>query len=253
MEEEQEGINLGEVNLEEEGMELPGTEEENNTEQGTSEQDEQKEAFKRDINKERTRRKEAERKNKELEARILALEEKKANTKTTVEKLVESGVDESIAKSIAGAIDEKETNSKKVEQDLANMKFKLELSEKSKDSNFSDIMDYEDDIKELVDKGLNIEQAYYALNYDKAKTNNTKSEIERKVEAKMQNNQARKEIIGNIVSNTGVVPNSTSKPKATAVEIAAAKMAGMDINDYLAAKNADSIKQYNDYNKKKAK
>lgn len=254
MEEEQEGINLGEVNLEEEGIELPGTEEENNAEQNTSEQDEQKEAFKRDINKERTRRKEAERKNKELEARILALEEKaKANTKTTVEKLVESGVDESIAKSIAGAIDEKETNSKKVEQDLAAMRFKLELSEKSKDSNFSDIMDYEDDIKELVDKGLNIEQAYYALNYDKAKTNNTKSEIERKVEAKMQNNQARKEIIGNIVSNTGVVPNSNAKPKATAVEIAAAKMAGMDINDYLAAKNADSIKQYNDYNKKKAK
>ena len=114
-------------------------------------------------------------------------------------------------------------------------------------------MDYEDEVKDLVDKGLTIEQAYYALNYNKNQTINTKSEIERKVEAKMQNNQARKEIIGNLVSNTGVVPNFNAKPKATATEIAAAKMAGIDINDYLAAKNADSIKQYNDYNKRKTR
>ena len=254
MEEEQEGINLGEVNLEEEGMELPGTEEENNAEQNTSEQDEQKEAFKRDINKERTRRKEAERKNKELEARILALEEKsKANEKTTLQELVDSGVDESIAKSIATAIDKKQSNSKNVEKELAEMRFRLELTEKSKENEFNDILDYEDEVKDLVDKGLTIEQAYYALNYNKKKTINTKSEIERKVEAKMQNNQARKEILGNINSNAGATASTSNKPKATAVEIAAAKMAGMDINDYLAAKNADSIRQYNDYNKRKAK
>ena len=262
MENEQEGINLEAVNLEnEEGIVLPGTEEETSNEEIIEETntettvDEEKEALKRDINKERKARKDAVKKNKELEARIAVLEEAtKANKKTTLEKLVENGVDESIAKSIATAIDEKQSDSNKVEQELATMRFKLELSEKSKESNFSDIMDYEDDIKDLVDKGLSVEQAYYALNYDKKKNVNTKSEIERKVEAKMQNNQARKEILGNINSNAGgAVSNSENAPKATATEIAAARMAGIDINDYLAAKNADSIKQYNDYNKRKTK
>lgn len=265
MDEKLEGINLEAVSLEnEEGTILPGTEEEtsneevveqSNTKTVVDEQNEQKEAFKRDINKERARRKEAERKNKELEARIAALEEKtKTPTKSTLDELVESGVDASIAKSIASAIDKKQSNSNRVEQELASMRFKLELSEKSKDSNFSDIMDYEDDIKDLVDKGLNIEQAYYALNYDKTKSINTKSEIERKVEAKMQNNQVRKEILGNVNSNAGgAVAGGAEKPKASSAEIAAARLAGMDINDYLAAKNADSIKQYNDYVKRKVK
>ena len=262
MENEQEGINLEAVNLEnDEGIVLPNTEEEtvenkevvekNNSEAAV---DEEKEALKRDINKERKARKDAVKKNKELEARIAALEEaNKTNKKTTLDELVENGVDASIAKSIAEAIDKKQSDSNKVEKELAAMRFKLELSEKSKDSNFSDIMDYEDEVKELVDKGLTIEKAYYALNYDKKQTVNTRSEIERKVEAKMQNNQARKEILGNINSNSGTVSNLESKPKATATEIAAARMAGISINDYLAAKNADSIKQYNDYNKRKTK
>lgn len=265
MENEQEGINLEAVNLSnEDGIILPGATEEEveettvQTEQietnTDSDVDEEKESLKRGLNRERKARKEAEKKNKEFEARIAALEEAtKANKKTTLEELVENGVDESIAKSIATAIDKKQSNSNKVEQELAAMKFKLELSEKSKDSNFSDIIDYEDDIKDLVDKGLNIEQAYYAINYEKKKTNNTKSEIERKIEAKMQNNQARKEILGNINSNSGGVSISENKPKASAIEIAAARAAGIDINDYLAAKNADSIKQYNDYKNRKTK
>ena len=265
MDEELEGINLEAVNLEnEEAIVLPNsTEEAEETteikevveENNVSVVDEEKEALKRDINKERKARKDAIKRNKELEARIAALEEAtKVNKKTTLEELVENGVDESIAKSIAAAIDKKQSNSNKIEQELADMKFKLELSEKSKESNFSDIMDYEDEVKDLVDKGLTIEQAYYALNYDKNKIVNTKSEIERKVEAKIQNNQARKEILGNINSNAGgVVSNNDSKPKASVAEIAAARMAGIDINDYLAAKNANSIKQYDDYNKRKTK
>lgn len=262
MDEELEGINLEAVNLEnEEGIVLPGTTEEveevteNNNDSTDEVVDEEKEALKRGVNKERKARKEAEKKNKELEARIAALEEAtKTPTKSTLEELVENGVDESIAKSIAEAIDKKQSGSKKMEQELSNMKFKLELSEKSKESNFSDIMDYEDEVKDLVDKGLTIEQAYYALNYDKNKNINTKSEIERKVEAKMQNNQARKEILGNINSAAGGASNNTdNKPKASAAEIAAARMAGMDINDYLAAKNATSIKQYNSYLNKKIK
>lgn len=271
MEEEQEGIDLEAVDLgNDEGITLPATEEVeedvekpvdertpqgNNTENNTdSDIDEEKEALKRGVNKERKARKEAEKKNKELEARIAALEQKtQTPVKSTLDELIENGVDESIAKSIASAIDKKQSNSSKVEQELADMKFKLELTEKSKDSNFSDIMEYEDEVKELVGKGLTIEQAYHALSYDKEKTINTKSEIERKVEAKLQNNQARKEILGNINSNSGNAIHNEDKPKATSAEIAAARMAGMDINDYLAAKNADSIKQYEEYKNKKVK
>lgn len=265
MEEEQEGINLEAVNLlgdEDQNLsditetvEEPVIENNDNNDETIEEVDEEKESLKRGVNKERKARKEAEKKNKELEARIAALEEAaKTQTKTTEEQLIESGVDENIAKSIASAIDKKQTSSGKLEKELSDMKFKLELSEKSKEEEFSDIMDYEDDIKELVDKGLNVEQAYYALNYNKEKNNNTKTEIERKVEAKMQNNQARKNILGNINSGAGsAVNNSSAKPKATAAEIAAARMAGISINDYLAAKNANSIKQYNDYNNKKTK
>lgn len=265
MEQELEGINLEAVNLENDsGIDIPdevNTEdkvtEEETKEEGIKENtlDEEKESLKRGVNRERKARKEAERKNKELEARIAALEEKASTpAKSTLDELLESGVDEGIAKSIAAAIDKKQSNSKKVEKELADMKFKLELTAKSKEEEFNDILDYEDDIKDLVDKGLNIEQAYYALNYENKKTNNTKSEIERKVEAKIQNNQARKEILGNINSNAGRVSNSgNNSPKASSAEIAAARLAGIDINDYLAAKNADSIKQYNDYNKRKTK
>ena len=262
--EEQEGINLETVNLGTgDSINLP-IEEEQTTETVANDEvvenlntevDEEKESLKKGINAERKARKEAEKKAKELEARILALENaSKTPEKSTLEKLMESGVDESIAKSIVSAIDEKQIGSKKVEQELANMKFRNELLEKSKESNFSDIVDYEDEIKNLVDKGLTIEQSYYAINYEKSKNLNTNSEITRKVEAKLQNNQARKQILGNINSNAGVATNTDSNVvKATATEIAMAKMAGIDINDYLAAKNADSIKQYDNYINKKKK
>ena len=266
MENEHEGINLETVNSEEDSITLPGVQEEvvdveDNTNTETKNNletipvDEEKENLKKGVNYERKLRKEAEKKVKELESRLTALEEaNKKPEKTTLDELVESGVDADIAKSIASAIDKKQSSSTKVEKELADMKFKYELSEKSKDSNFSDILDYEDEIKDLVDKGLSIEQSYYAINYNKSKTSNTKSEIERKVEAKMQNNQARKEILGNINSNAGgAVDDTKGQPKATATEIAMARLAGMDINDYLAAKNAESIKQYDSYLKKKAK
>lgn len=267
MEEEQEGINLEAVNLgTDDSIILPNVEEEqidddNNQSSNvepTTVIDEEKESLKKGINAERKARKEAEKKAKELEARITALENAGSKPeKSTYEELIENGIDESVARTIANTIDkrtQKSSSAENVEKELAAMKFRNELLEKSKDSNFSDILDYADEIKDLVDKGLSIEQAYYATNYENNKTLNTKSEIERKVEAKLQNNQTRKEILGNINSNAGgTVSGNTNKPKATATEIAIAKMAGIDIEDYLAAKNADSIKQYDSYSNKKKK
>ena len=262
----QEGIEIETLNPDNEGIILPEVEseeteiekviEETDTNVGDIENessvDTDKELLKKGVNAERKRRKEAEKKNKELEARIKALEEaNKTPTKTTVEELIENGVDESIAKTLAAAIDKKQEGSKKTEQELAELKFKYSISEVSKKDGFDDIEEYADEIKDLVDKGLTIEQSYYALTGGNTNTINTKSEIERKVEAKLENKQARKEILGNINSSIGTTNNSTNnqKVKASAEEIAIAKAAGMSIEDYLAIKGMDNVKEYEQYSK----
>lgn len=261
---EQEGIEIETLNPENDGIfisnddiEVPETEsEETEVEEVRTHEtdvDTDKELLKKGVNAERKRRKEAEKKNKELEARIKALEEaKQTPTKTTVEELIESGIDEDIAKTIAKAIDKKQENSKKTEKELAELKFKYSLSEVSKKNGFDDIEEYADEIKDLVDKGLTIEQSYYAITGGNLKSINTKSEIERKVEAKLENKQARKEILGNINNSVGTTNNVNSqKVKATAEEVAIAKVAGMSIEEYLAIKGMDNVKEYEQYSKGK--
>lgn len=268
---EQEGIEIETLNPENEGIllsnedvEIPETEseseeievEEVETEDSKTDTDvdTDKELLKKGVNAERKRRKEAEKKNKELEAKIKALEEaNKTPQKTTVEELIESGIDEDIAKTLAKAIDKKQEGSKKTEQELADLKFKYSLSEVSKKDGFEDIEEYSDEIKELVDKGLTIEQSYYAVTGGNNKSINTKSEIERKVEAKLQNKQIRKEILGNINNSIGTtnISNNNQKVKATAEEVAIAKAAGMSIEDYLAIKGMDNVKEYEQYSKGK--
>lgn len=265
---EQEGIDIETLNPENEGIYIPDEEIDTSVETQVEEPetididvedkgtettvDTDKENLKKGVNYERKLRKEAEKKNKELEARIKALEESnKTPEKTTLEELIESGIDESIAKSIASAIDKKQSGAKQTEKELANLKFQLSLSETSKKSGFEDIAYYADDIKDLVDKGLTIEQSYYALTGG-SKTANSNSEIERKLEAKLENKQARKEILGNISKNVGApIVQNKSKIQASAEEVAIAKAAGMSIEDYLAVKGMDNVKEYAEYAKGK--
>lgn len=261
MNEEQEGIELETVDLDQEGIALPLVEEEEettteDTEPIQEEVDAEKESLKRGVNRERKARKEAEKKNKELEARIKALEDaqtQKTPQKTTAEELIESGVDEDIAKSIAAAIDKKQDSNSTLAKELADVKFENALNKKSKEEGFEDIVDYADEIKELVDKGLTIEQSYYAATYDKSKTQDTKSEIERKVEAKIQNNQARKNILGNYNNDAGTVANSKAKANATSEEKAMAAAAGLTVEEYAAYRDMESVKDYNKFNAAKKK
>lgn len=257
MENEQEEIEL-DVDLgEQDGIYLPDVEEEiqaeeeNNVENGDSSKtdvDEEKESLKRGVNKERKARKEAEKKAKQLEARIKALEEAdKTPQKTTVEELIEQGVDKDIAKSIAKAIDKKQDDSSELKKQIADLKFENSLTAKSKEEGFDDILNYADEIKDLVDKGLTIEQSYYAVSYDSSRTKNTKSEIERKVEARLQNNQARKEILGNYNSQVGAAQNSSTKIHISAEEKAIAAMAGMTTEEYVAMRDMQNVKDYNKY------
>lgn len=265
---EQEGIDIETLNPENEGIYIPDEEIDTSVETQVEEPetididvedkgtettvDTDKENLKKGVNYERKLRKEAEKKNKELEARIKELEEaNKTPEKTTLEELVESGIDEEIAKSIASAIDKKQAGTKQTEKELANLKFQLSLSETSKKPGFEDIADYTDEIKSLVDKGLTIEQSYYALTGG-SKTANSNSEIERKLEAKLENKQARKEILGNINKNVGApIVQNKSKIQASAEEVAIAKAAGMSIEDYLAVKGMDNVKEYAEYAKGK--
>jgi hypothetical protein len=263
--EEQEGIVLETVDLENEGIVLPGVDGgvEEETETGTSqdtetqttnEVDEEKESLKRALNAERKARKNAEKENKNFEARLKALEESnKAKSKTTEEELIDKGVDETIAKSIAAAIDKKQANNSDLANEIAELKFKSSLNEKSKEEGFEDIVDYADEIKDLMDKGLTIEQSYYAVTYDKPKTKDTKSEIERKVEARLQNNQARKNILGNVNSQAGAVAKSTPKINLSSEEKAIAAMSGMTAEEYAAIRDMDNNKDYLNYSKSKVK
>lgn len=257
MDNKQEGIRLETIDSEAEGIVLPSVEEEVDTEtldtetqtETTTEIDEEKESLKRGVNAERSKRKAAEKKARELEDRIKALEEAtRTPEKTTFDTLIESGVDESIAKSIATAIDKKQSSNSELEKKLANTNFEIALTKKSKEQGFEDIEEYSDEIKELVDKGLTLEQSYYAVTYNKPKTNDTKSEIERKYEAKMQNNQARKEILGNYNSNSGAAANSKTKINLSNEEKAIAAMSGMTPEEYAAIRDMDSVKDYNKYN-----
>ena len=226
---------------------------EENEEQEDNHKTEKEKSLERGLNKERKARKEVQKKNKELEERIKALEEaNKTPEKTTLDTLIESGVEEGIAKSIASAIDNKD-NSKKIEEEIAELRFEKDLTAKSKEKGFEDIEEYADEIKELVDKGLSIEQAYYATSYNKPKTVNTKREIERKLEAKMQNNNAKKQILGNTNSNVGASSNSNHKVNLSKEEYAVAKAAGMTPEEYAAVKGMGSIKDYTNYTARKKK
>lgn len=264
MENEQKNIEEG-IEIETIGTDgivnLPDTEEQetemetSNSKEVIDDDEESKESLRKGINVERKKRKEAEKKAKDFEARLKALEEANKNKKqekTTLEELVESGIDEDIAKSIATAIDKKKGDTSKLENEIKDLKFSKTLMEKSKEEGFEDILDYEDEIKDLVDKGLTIEQSYYATTYDKPKTKDTKSEIQRKLEVKLQNNNARKEILGNINNNSGASVNSNnSSIKATAEEKAIAAAAGMSVEEYVAVRDMSSVKDYEGYKSKK--
>lgn len=253
---EQEGIELETVNSNNEevinnDVELEATQDDNQNQAIVD--DDKTISLQRGLNKERALRKAAEKKNREFEAKLEALE--KANTvkeKSTLDTLLESGVDESIAKSIAKAIDSKQTDTSKFEREIADLKFDNSLKNLSKEEGYEDIEDYADEIKTLVDKGLTIEQSYHAVAYDKPHTKNTKSEIKRELEMKMQNNNARREILQNTNNNSGVANNS-KKISITADEKAIAAAAGLSAEEYVAMRDMENVNEYDSYISRKKK
>ena len=193
----------------------------------------------------------AERENREIEARLEALEKaNKESEKSTYDMLIDGGIDEEVAKSVSKAIDSQKTDTSKLEKEIANLKFQNSLKALSKQEGYEDIEEYSDEIKDLVDKGLTIEQSYHAIAYDNPHTRNTKSEMQRKLERKMQNNNARKEILNNINNNSGAANNST-KIKISNDEKQFAAAAGMTPEEYVEMRDLESIDDYDNYIKRK--
>lgn len=262
---EQEGIELETINSNNDEINIPDVEEVegtqdvpdtteisgNNSQNTNTSDDEEKASLKRGLNKERALRKAAEKKNKEFEARLEALEKaNKESEKSAYDTLIEGGLDEEVAKSVSKAIDSQKTDTSKLEKEVADLKFEKSLNALSKEEEFADIEDYADEIKDLVDKGLTIEQSYHAIAYDKPHTQNTKSEMQRKLEVKMQNNNARKEILQNTNNNSGVAQNS-KKININATEKALAAAAGMTAEEYATMRDIDNVKQYDEYKSRK--
>lgn len=255
---EQEGIELETINSNEEVIhngvadkEIPTQEGDN---QETTVEEDKTASLQRGLNKERALRKAAEKRNREIEARLEALEKaNKEPEKSTYETLIEGGIDEEVAKSVSKAIDSKRTDTSKLEKEIANLKFENSLKALSKEEGYEDIEDYADEIKDLVNKGLTIEQSYHAISYDKPqepKTQNTQSEMQRKLEVKMQNNNARREILQNANNNSGVANNS-KKINITGQEKAFAAAAGLTPEEYALMKSIDNIKDYEKYKNRK--
>lgn len=244
---EQEGIELETVNSNNEGV----IDDVDNQNQNATVDEDKTASLQRGLNKERALRKAADKKNKELEARLEALEKaNKEPEKSTYETLIEGGIDEEVAKSVSKAIDSRRTDTSKLEKEIADLKFDNSLKALSKEEGYEDIEDYADEIKDLVDKGLTIEQSYHAVAYDKPQTQNTKSEMQRKLEVKMQNNNARREILQNANNNSGAANNSKTI-KLTVAEKEAAAAAGMTPEDYAALRDMEDINQYNSYKSRK--
>ena len=248
----QEGIELETVNSNEGVIDndVDNTQLDNQNQNATVDEDKTA-SLQRGLNKERALRKAADKKNKELEARLEVLEKaNKEPEKSTYETLIEGGIDEEVAKSVSKAIDSKKTDTSKLEKEIADLKFDNSLKALSKEEGYEDIEDYADEIKDLVDKGLTIEQSYHAVAYDKPHTQNTKSEMQRKLEVKMQNNNARREILQNTNNNSGA-PNNSKTIKLTGAEKAAAAAAGMTAEEYAALRDMENINQYDTYKSRK--
>ena len=141
----------------------------------------------------------------------------------------------------------------KPSRDVEELRIENQILKLSKQDGFEGIEEYADEIKDFVEKGLTIEQAYYACSGGKkSSSRNTDAEMQRKYEAKMKNKQAKKEILN--IEPSGSSPKMVEKKqKYTAVEAAMANAAGMSIEEYLAYKDMNSANDYDKYKSSKAK
>lgn len=182
--------------------------------------------------------------NSERKSRKKSKEVSVANSETYKD-LVSKGIDADIAEAIAKSV---EKRSEETTSQIEDLKFEASIVKASKKPGFEDIEEYAEDIRPFVDKGLTIEQAYYVATGERGKTN-TKAEVKRKIEAKLQNQKAKSKIKD--VDTSGGSGDIKSAERYSSIDIQMAKAFGMSTKDYVNFKKINSEKDYEKMKSKK--
>ena len=201
------------------------------------EDENQGDSFKSKYIAERTKRKELEKQLKKGKEGTTEL--------STYDSLISQGIDAGLAKTLSNAIS-------KSGKESADLKFTVEMLRVSKNPEFADIEAYSDEVKEFVEKGLTIEQAYYAATGGVKTEKNTRTEIKRELETKLKNQRTKAQILDIDTTSTAVEKNNKGL-KYTREELATAKEVGLSIEEYKALQNIETVEAYEEFNKKHVK
>lgn len=186
---------------------------------------------------ERARRKEAERKLKELEAKLDAEKLAKDNEDKIAQerakykqKMLEGDlVDEDVADKLLEVFGDDIIKTKIATQaKLEEENFDKQLSELKKDELFMDADVYKPQIKELMDKGLSMEEAYFA-SVGKAKFTMIKKDIQTEIEQKLLNNSSKASKID--VGHAEQDKSEAKKGKYTKREQEIARETGLNVSE----------------------
>lgn len=186
---------------------------------------------------ERARRKEAERKLKELEAKLDAEKLAKDNEDKIAKereaykaKMLEGDlVDEEVADKLLEVFGDDIIKTKIANQTRAEEEnFDKQLSELKKDELFMDADVYKPQIKELMGKGLSMEEAYFA-SVGKARFTMMKKDLETEIEQKLLNNTSKAANID--VGHAEQDKSETKKGKYTKREQEIARETGLQVSE----------------------
>lgn len=180
----------------EEEAEEEAKSEEEVVEETKDEKDSEKDSKVQALDSERARRKAAEKELKELRAKLEQEKNKEEDEKAFNSKredlrkklLAKDVMDEEVADTILSALgDDLIKTSIATERKTKEENFDRALSELKQDEMFMDADVYRPQIKELVDKGLSLEEAYFA-SVGKSRFSQMKKDLEVELEQKLLNN-----------------------------------------------------------------
>ena len=222
------------------------TKAERNEGEETEAEEPKKDKYRQALDSERAKRKNAERKLKELQAEIEKSKNLKQNeerVKTEKESLKQKlmqddMIDEDVADRLINTLGEDLIKQKiRNETKEAEENFEKEFKEFSNDEMFYDAEDYKDEIKALMNKGLSMKSAYFAL-AGEDKVANIRKDLEVEIEQKLLNNsnKAEKVNVGHEESK-----DETKRTKYTKKEQEYANELGMDIKEVHKRLNATTL------------
>lgn len=221
----------------------------------TTEETVEKDSKTQALDSERARRKQAEKKLKELQAKIEAEknakedEEKLSTEKESLKKELLEGdlFDEEVADKIVNTIggrllkDQIANERKSAEED-----FDKEFTKFAENEHYSDAEDYRTEIKDLMGKGLTMEQAYRAA-IPAERFELMRRDMEIEVEQKLLNSEKKAEAVD---IGSAEVKGEVKRTQYTKKEQDIARETGMDIKEVHKRKDVFTLDEMRKLNKK---